>query len=122
MELATRAVSDDGEDPPPTSTLSFSFVIDASGRIVQIQSDSALRELGWDEGLVGRSCYATVACRDLSGASLCDTCLAARAGRPGGPPWRRPIARMRATAGEVLAQSSRVRRLLRRRLIVEVTV
>jgi len=32
MKLATRAVPDDREDPPPTSTLSFSFVIDASGR------------------------------------------------------------------------------------------
>jgi hypothetical protein len=35
---------------------------------------------------------------------------------------RRPVARMRATAGDVIARSSEVRRLLRRRLRIEVTV
>lgn len=120
MKLGLRedaAVAAETRDP-----LSFAFVIDAKGKIIHLETDPALRALGWDEALLGRSCYLTVACRDLSGASLCDVCTVARAGGPGAPPWRRPMAFMTATGGEVLARSSRVRRLLKRRLRVEVTV
>lgn len=122
MKLATSLAPVATSEPLPVRGLSFRFVIDATGRILQLESDPALRELGWDEGLLGRSCLTAVACRNLFGAPLCDTCVAARRGRVGGPPQRRPVARMRAAAGEVIAHASEVRRLLRRRLRIEVTV
>ena len=122
MELIGVVAPGGAREARTLPALSFRFVVDARGRILQVDSDPALRELGWDEALVGRSCMTAVACRDLSGAALCDTCTAAREQRTSGPSWRRPVARMRATAGDVIARSSEVRRLLRRRLRIEVTV
>jgi hypothetical protein len=96
MELIGVVAPRAARDARTLLALSFGFVIDASGRILQVDSDPALRELGWDEALVGRSCMTAVACRDLSGASLCDTCAAAREQRTSGPSWRRPVARLRS--------------------------
>lgn len=122
MDVAGAVVPPGARESDRLPSLSLSFVIDASGRILQVNSEVALRKLGWDERLVGHSCMTTVACRDLSGASLCDTCAAARKEPTNGPSLHRPVARMRAAAGEVIARTSEVRRLLRRRLRIDVTV